>query len=71
MVNFPNAWAGASAEKIKYLTDDQVARFFKAIEAVPDKVIRARDLCLFNLMLSYGLRVMEVALIKRSTCTWG
>jgi type 1 fimbriae regulatory protein FimB len=63
-VTNPTGWAGASAEKIKYLTDDQVRAFFAAIEAVPDKVIRARDLCLFNLMLSYGLRVMEVALIK-------
>lgn len=57
-------WTGSSAATIKYLTDEQARAFFAAIEAVPDKVIRVRDLCLFNLMLSYGLRVMEVGLIK-------
>jgi len=60
----PTGWSGGSAEKVKYLTEDQVSRFFAAIEAVKDEVIRKRDLCLFNLMLSYGLRVAEVALIK-------
>lgn len=60
----PTGWSGGSAEKVKYLTEPQVSRFFAAIEAVKDGVIRKRDLCLFNLMLSYGLRVAEVALIK-------
>jgi|GEM_PF-856796 len=60
----PTGWAGSTAERLKYMTDEQVRTFFAAVEAVTDKVIRARDLCLFSLMLSYGLRVMEVALIK-------
>jgi len=60
----PSGWAGGSAEKVKYLTEDQVSRFFTAVVAVKDDVIRKRDLCLFNLMLSYGLRVAEVALIR-------
>jgi type 1 fimbriae regulatory protein FimB len=64
MTTNPTGWTGGSAEKVKYLTEEQVRRFFTAIEAVQDKVIKARDLCLYNLMLSYGLRVMEVALIK-------
>ena len=60
----PTGWSGGSAEKVKYLTEPQVSRFFAAVEAVKDEVIRKRDLCLFNLMLSLGLRVAEVALIK-------
>lgn len=64
MTNNPTGWTGGSAEKIKYLSEEEVRRFFKAIEAMTDKVIKARDLCLFNLMLSYGLRVMEVGLLK-------
>jgi len=64
MTTNPNGWAGGSAEKVKYLTEEQVNRFFTAVEAVKDDVIRKRDLCLFSLMLSYGLRVAEVALIR-------
>jgi type 1 fimbriae regulatory protein FimB len=64
MTTNPNGWSGGSAEKLKYLTEEQVNRFFTAVEAVKDEVIRKRDLCMFNLMLSYGLRVAEVALVK-------
>lgn len=64
MTNNPTGWTSGSAEKLKYLTEEQVRRFFAAIKAVKDPIIRARDLCLFNLMLSFGLRVMEISLIK-------
>ena len=57
-------WTCGSPEKIKYLTDEQVSRFFKAIETNPDIQARKRDLALFTLMLSYGLRTAEVPLIK-------
>ena len=60
----PEGWTSGSPEKIKYLTDEQVSRFFKAIETNPDTQARKRDLALFTLMLSYGLRTAEVPLIR-------
>lgn len=60
----PDGWTSGSPEKIKYLTDEQVSRFFKAIETNADTLARKRDLALFTLMLSYGLRTAEVPLIR-------
>ena len=60
----PEGWASGSPEKIKYLTDETVSRFFKAIEANADTQARKRDQALFTLMLSYGLRTAEVPLIR-------
>lgn len=47
-------------EKIKYFDDNERKRFFKEIK----KAGNARDLCLFNFMLHYGLRLREALHIK-------
>lgn len=60
----PNGWVTDTGETIKALSDEEVTTFFKAVEANADPSIRARDLCLFRLMLSYGLRCEEVHLLS-------
>jgi site-specific recombinase XerD len=60
----PNGWTGGTGETITYLNDEEVMAFFKAIEQAKDQLIRRRDLCLFSLMLAYGLRCAEVPLIQ-------
>ncbi len=59
----PNGWTGGSGEKIKYLNDEQVEAFFKAVEAEKNPTKRKRDLCLFSLMLAYGMRCAEIPLV--------
>lgn len=49
-----------SEEKILYLTEEEEKRFFKAVK----KKKNPRDICLFNLMLHYGLRLKEALHIK-------
>jgi len=60
----PEGWAAPDGAGIKYLTDDEVRRFFAAVEANPDPMLRARDLCLFKLMLHFGLRCKETELLR-------
>jgi integrase len=60
----PNGWSGGSGEKLKYLGDEQVEAFFTAVAAARNPVKRSRDLCLFSLMLAYGLRCAEVPLLQ-------
>lgn len=60
----PEGWQGDSGQHVRYLTDDQVEAFFRAVEANPDPAIRVRDTCLFRLMLSYGLRCEEAHLLN-------
>lgn len=60
----PSGWTSGSAETIKALTDDEVTRFFKAIDSQEDSPAKRRDRCLFTLMLSMGLRCAEVSLIQ-------
>jgi len=59
----PNGWHGDTGQHVKYLEDDQVQAFFKAVEENPDPSLRVRDTCLFRLMLSYGLRCAEASLL--------
>jgi type 1 fimbriae regulatory protein FimB len=54
-----NSWNNPTAETIKYLTDDELRRFFDAIKKNPKNRVRKRDICLFSLMLAYGLRQAE------------
>lgn len=49
----------SQVETVRYLQDDELKRFFGAIEANKKKRIRTRDVCLFRMMLSYGLREGE------------
>jgi integrase len=60
----PNGWSGGSTETVKYLSDEEVDRFFSSVKAEKDVVQRARDLALFSVVLAYGLRAAEVALLK-------
>ena len=53
-----------SSENIKYLTEDELRRFFAVIKANKKEIIRKRDLCLFSLMLAYGLRSAEAISLK-------
>jgi integrase len=64
MTDNPNGWAAPDGAGIKYLTDDEVRKFFAAVEANPDSALRARDLCLFKLMLHFGLRCAEAHLLQ-------
>jgi len=65
MTQPPNIWSGGSSgEKLKYLSDEQIEAFFKAVEAAEKPHVRTRDSCMFSLMLAYGLRCAEVPLIK-------
>jgi len=52
-----------AAETVKYLTGDELKAFFSVIEKNPKKRIRARDMCLFSLVLAYGLREGEIGKI--------
>lgn len=64
MTNNPTGWTGSTGEKIKWLSDEEVNRFFRAIEAQKDPVQRKRDLALFTVMLAFGCRCAEIPLIK-------
>ncbi len=61
---YMNSWNSPTAETIKYLSDDELRRFFEAIKKNPKDRIRKRDLCLFSLMLAYGLREAEAVGLK-------
>jgi integrase len=63
----PEGWAAPDGAGIKYLSDEEVRRFFAAAEANPDSALRARDLCLFKLMLHFGLRCAEANLLQTSS----
>ena len=60
----PNGWTGGSGGTIRSLSDEQMTAFFAAIEKAKDPVVRARDNCLFHLLLSYGLRCLEAKLLR-------
>ena len=60
----PNGWHGGTGEHITYLTDDELQRFFAAVAANPISRNRVRDLALFHLILDYGLRAMEIGLVR-------
>ncbi len=64
MSSNPSGWTGGTGEKITYLSDDQVTKFFSAIEAQPDPIKCKRDLALFTVMLAFGCRCAEIPLIK-------
>jgi integrase len=64
MITNSGGWTGGSTKTIKHLSDDEVRRFFEAVQQVKDPATRARDLCLFHLMLSLGLRCAEVKLLR-------
>jgi site-specific recombinase XerD len=51
------------SETVKYLSDNELRAFFTGIERNPKRRIRVRDICLFNFILSYGLREGEVGKI--------
>jgi site-specific recombinase XerD len=53
-----------SEEKRNYMTPEEVERFFAAIRRQPKPDKRKRDMCLFRLMYSFGLRLSEVTLIR-------
>lgn len=57
-------WSNPTAETIKYLTDDELRRFFDEIKKNPKERTRKRDLCLFSLMLAYGLRQAEAKALR-------
>lgn len=56
-------WSGQSGN-VKYLTDDELRRFFSSIKKRKKESLRRRDLCLFSLMLSYGLRLSEAVELR-------
>jgi integrase len=56
-----NRWKVQDQSNIKYLSDDEVLKFFNAVKK--GKYAK-RDLCLFYLMLSYGLREAEALSIR-------
>ena len=64
MTTTPSGWHGGSSKTIKYLTDSELVKFFEAVEANPNPVIRARDSALFHLLLAYGLRCLEAKLLS-------
>jgi len=51
-------------EKRMYLMPEELERLFSAIRRGRKEVKRKRDLCLFKLMYSFGLRLSEVELIR-------
>jgi len=59
-----NSWNSPTSETIKYLSDDELRHFFEAIKRNPKDRTRKRDICLFSLMLAYGLRQAEVIGLK-------
>ncbi|MEN6560960.1 MAG: tyrosine-type recombinase/integrase [Acidobacteriota bacterium] len=59
----PEGWQGDTGQHVRYLIDDQVDAFFKAVEANTDPALRVRDTALFRLMLSYGLRCKEAEIL--------
>ena len=54
------------AETIKFLTDEEILKFFVAIRRARenDAILLRRDLALFHSMLLFGLRVSEISRIK-------
>jgi integrase len=59
-----NTWQTPTGETIKYMTDEELERFFSVIRKRSKPRLRARDLAMFNLMLYYGLRLEEVTLLR-------
>jgi len=53
-------------EKRLYLMPEELERLFSAIRRGRKEVKRKRDVCLFKLMYSFGLRLSEVELIRLS-----
>jgi integrase/recombinase XerD len=54
----PSGWPAADRRLPKYLSQDEVRRFFVGIR-------KPRDQALFSLIYLYGLRVGEVSLLRR------
>ena len=54
-------FASQDPENIKYRSDEEIDRFFRVVRKSRQG---ARDECLFNLMLSYGLRREELINLK-------
>ena len=54
----------ADDKPIRRLQDDEVQQFFRAIRRRRRALFVRRDMCLFNLILSYGLREAEAAELK-------
>ena len=57
-------WSAPSAERIKYLSDDELRAFFDVIRANPKDRARKRDLAMFSLALAYGLRETEAITLR-------
>ncbi|HUU37203.1 MAG TPA: site-specific integrase [Candidatus Desulfaltia sp.] len=51
-------------EKRNYMTPDELERFWAAVHRQLKADKRKRDLCLFKLMYTYGLRLSEVTMIR-------
>ena len=64
MNNNPAGWEANGNENPHYFTDEQLKKFFAAIELASNPRKRVRDRAMFQLMLDYGLRCAEVPLIK-------
>jgi len=60
----PSGWQVPEGGEIKYLTDEELRKFFAAIAKVKNEVIRKRDLAMFHIILAYGLRCAEVPLLR-------
>jgi site-specific recombinase XerD len=60
----PSGYLVPEGNKIMYLSDDELRRFFKAIDQVENEFRRLRDRAMFRLILAFGLRVSEVPLLK-------
>jgi integrase/recombinase XerC len=54
----------------KYLTEKERDAFFAAVKRQRKTARRRRDLCLFRLMYSFGLRLAEVTLIRLADINW-
>jgi site-specific recombinase XerD len=57
-------WQSGTSGTIKYLNEGQLRRFFSAVRVKKKAIFRHRDICLFSLMLSYGLREAEAVRIQ-------
>ena len=54
-------WQYQDQATVKYLSDEEVSKFFAAVQK--GKYVK-RDLCLFHLMLAFGLRESEAISIR-------
>ena len=54
-------WASQDQATIKYLSDEEIDKFFASVKKGK---YSKRDICLFNLMISYGLRESEAISIR-------